>query len=76
MKWRLHADDIQPLCPIGILRRRLRVEAARRLLTESDLPAKRISRRCGFGSEGTLRRSFLRLLAVTPQEYRARFSAR
>jgi transcriptional regulator GlxA family with amidase domain len=54
---------------------RLRVEAARRLLSESRLPVKRISARCGFGSEETMRRSFLRLLAVTPQDYRARFSA-
>ena len=54
---------------------RLRVEAARRLLSESGLPVKRISRRCGFGSEETMRRSFLRLLAVTPQEYRTRFGA-
>jgi transcriptional regulator GlxA family with amidase domain len=54
---------------------RLRVEAARRLLSESRLPVKRISQRCGFGSEETMRRSFLRLLAATPQDYRARFSA-
>ena len=54
---------------------RLRVEAARRLLSDSSLPVKRISRRCGFGSEETMRRSFLRLLAATPQDYRARFSA-
>ncbi len=54
---------------------RLRVEAARRLLSESRLPVKRISQRCGFGSEETMRRSFLRLLAATPQAYRARFSA-
>jgi transcriptional regulator GlxA family with amidase domain len=54
---------------------RLRVEAARRLLSESDEPVKRISLRCGFGSEETMRRSFLRLLAVTPQDYRTRFSA-
>jgi transcriptional regulator GlxA family with amidase domain len=53
---------------------RLRVEAARRLLSESRLPVKRISQRCGFGSEETMRRSFLRLMEVTPQEYRARFS--
>ena len=53
---------------------RLRVEAARRLLSESRLPVKRISQRCGFGSEETMRRSFLRLLAITPQDYRARFS--
>ena len=44
---------------------RLRVEAARRLLSESRLPVKRISQRCGFGSEETMRRSFLRLLAAT-----------
>jgi len=54
---------------------RLRVEAARRLLSESRQPVKRISQRCGFGSEETMRRSFLRLLATTPQDYRARFSA-
>lgn len=52
---------------------RLRVEEARRLLSESRLPVKRIAERCGFGSEETMRRSFLRLLATTPQEYRARF---
>lgn len=52
---------------------RLRVEEARRLLSESGLPVKRISRRCGFGSEETMRRSFLRVLAATPQDYRARF---
>jgi transcriptional regulator GlxA family with amidase domain len=53
----------------------LRVEAARRLLLETGLPVKRISRRCGFGSEETMRRSFARLLDVTPQDYRARFSS-
>ncbi len=52
---------------------RLRVEAARRLLSETRLPFKRISQRCGFGSEETMRRSFLRLLSVSPQDYRARF---
>lgn len=52
---------------------RLRVEAARRLLSDSRQPVKRIAERCGFGSEETLRRSFLRLLAATPQDYRARF---
>ena len=52
---------------------RLRLEAARTLLSDSQLPMKRIAQRCGFGSEETMRRSFLRLLAVNPQEYRARF---
>jgi transcriptional regulator GlxA family with amidase domain len=54
---------------------RLRVEAARRMLSESRLPVKRISQRCGFGSEETMRRSFLRILSATPQDYRARFSS-
>jgi transcriptional regulator GlxA family with amidase domain len=53
----------------------LRVEAARQLLSETRLPVKRISQRCGFGSEETMRRSFLRLLSATPQDYRARFSS-
>jgi transcriptional regulator GlxA family with amidase domain len=52
---------------------RLRVEAARQLLSESRTPVKRVAQRCGFGSEETMRRSFLRLLSATPQEYRARF---
>jgi transcriptional regulator GlxA family with amidase domain len=52
----------------------LRVEAARRLLGDSELPIKRIADRCGFGTEETLRRSFLRAVAVTPQAYRERFS--
>ncbi len=53
---------------------RLRVEAARRLLVEAGLPVKRIALRCGFGSEETMRRSFLRLLACSPQDYRARWA--
>jgi transcriptional regulator GlxA family with amidase domain len=52
---------------------RLRVEAARRLLSETRLPVKRIAQRCGFGSEETMRRSFWRVLAATPQDYRSRF---
>jgi transcriptional regulator GlxA family with amidase domain len=51
---------------------RIRVEAARRLL-EANQPIKRVAARCGFGSEETLRRSFLRLVGATPQAYRERF---
>ncbi|MCP3441701.1 GlxA family transcriptional regulator [Bradyrhizobium sp. CCGUVB14] len=54
---------------------RLRVEAARRMLSETRLPVKRISQRCGFGSEETMRRSFLRVLATAPQDYRRRFGS-
>ncbi|WP_342110468.1 GlxA family transcriptional regulator [Methylobacterium sp. SI9] len=52
---------------------RLRVEAARRALAETAQPVKRIAQVCGFGSEETMRRSFLRHVAATPQDYRARF---
>jgi transcriptional regulator GlxA family with amidase domain len=51
----------------------LRVEAARRAL-ESGAPVKRAAQRCGFGSEETMRRSFLRHLGASPQAYRERFA--
>jgi transcriptional regulator GlxA family with amidase domain len=52
----------------------LRVEAARRAL-EGGLAVKRAAQRCGFGSEETMRRSFLRHLGASPQAYRERFSS-
>lgn len=52
---------------------RLRVEAAREALTGSRRSIKDVARRCGFGSEETMRRSFLRLLHVAPRDYRERF---
>ena len=52
---------------------RVRVEAARQALGETTWPLKRVARDCGFGSEETMRRSFLRVLAVPPQAYRERF---
>lgn len=51
----------------------LRVEAARRAL-ESGAPVKRAAQRCGFGSEETMRRSFLRHVGASPQTYRERFA--
>jgi len=54
---------------------RLRVEAARQLLTETAMPVKRIAQRCGFGTEETMRRGFLRVQGVGPKDYRKRFSA-
>jgi transcriptional regulator GlxA family with amidase domain len=69
-----HYADTTGLTPSRAVER-LRVEAARQLLSDTRLPVKRISQRCGFGSEETMRRSFQRLLAVTPQDYRARFGA-
>jgi transcriptional regulator GlxA family with amidase domain len=52
---------------------RLRVEAACRALADTDERLKRIATQCGFGSEETMRRSFLRVLAIGPQAYRDRF---
>lgn len=54
---------------------RLRVEAAREALGTTRRSIKDVARRCGFGSEETMRRSFLRVLAVAPRDYRVRFPA-
>lgn len=53
----------------------LRVEAAQRMLVDTSMPIKRVAKRCGFGSEETLRRSFRRQLATAPRDYRERFAA-
>ncbi|WP_460095979.1 GlxA family transcriptional regulator [Pseudomonas sp. S3_C01] len=52
----------------------IRVETARRLLSDTAVSIKRVAAQCGFGSEETLRRSFLRAMGVTPQAYRERFA--
>jgi transcriptional regulator GlxA family with amidase domain len=49
-----------------------RVEAARRML-EQGVSVTGASLRCGFGSQETMRRSFLRMLDISPQAYRERF---
>jgi transcriptional regulator GlxA family with amidase domain len=49
---------------------RMRVMAARELLEDSSLGLKRVAERCGFGGVDSMRRSFLRTLAVTPSRYR------
>ncbi|HZS82348.1 MAG TPA: helix-turn-helix domain-containing protein [Stellaceae bacterium] len=52
---------------------RLRVEAACRLLSDTAQPIKQVARLCGFGAAETMRRSFQRVLAISPQAYRERF---
>jgi transcriptional regulator GlxA family with amidase domain len=54
---------------------RVRVEAARRRLEESDDSVDAVARSCGFGTAETMRRTFLRALRTTPSEYRRRFCA-
>ncbi|MNU97284.1 HTH-type transcriptional regulator CdhR [compost metagenome] len=52
----------------------LRVEAARRLLEDSERNIDQISRLCGFGDEERMRLTFQRNLGVSPRDYRSRFS--
>ncbi len=52
---------------------RARVEAARRLLEDSDDSITTVARACGFGTAETMRRSFLRVVRTGPAEYRRRF---
>ena len=51
----------------------IRIETARRLL-EQGVSVAQAGRRCGFGTEETLRRAFLRRLGASPQAYRERFA--
>lgn len=50
-----------------------RVQAAQRILEESDTPLKKVAYVCGFSDQNSLRRAFMRRLSVTPLEYRQRF---
>lgn len=53
--------------------RLLRIDAARRLLTDSRLPITRIAERCGFASDEAMRVAFQSQLKVSPSDFRARF---
>jgi transcriptional regulator GlxA family with amidase domain len=53
---------------------RVRVEAARTLLESCDTGVEAVARRCGFGSDETMRRVFLQVLGITPTAYRQRFA--
>lgn len=52
---------------------RLRVEAARKYLEETSDGVSSIASKTGFRSAETMRRSFLRILDVNPNDYRNRF---
>ncbi|GEO96871.1 GlxA family transcriptional regulator [Kocuria turfanensis] len=54
--------------------RQARNDAAARLLESSALPVAAIAQRCGFGSAEALRQSFVSQYALSPTEYRARFT--
>ncbi|MGV0794430.1 GlxA family transcriptional regulator [Mycolicibacterium sp. XJ1819] len=53
---------------------RIRTEAARRQLEETDDTLTVIAARCGFGSAETLRRNFVRRLGISPDQYRKTFA--
>jgi len=52
---------------------RVRLEAARRRLEDTDEPIALVAAQCGFQSAETMRRAFLRAVDVAPAEYRRRF---
>jgi transcriptional regulator GlxA family with amidase domain len=54
---------------------RVRVEVARRRLEDTSDPLAVVAADCGFASAETMRRVFLRTLAVGPAEYRRRFKS-
>ncbi len=51
----------------------IRMEAARELLETSSMGVKAVAGTCGFGDEERMRRAFLRMVGVSPSEYRQRF---
>jgi transcriptional regulator GlxA family with amidase domain len=52
---------------------RIRTEAARRQLEETDDTVVAIAARCGFGTAETMRRNFIRRIGVSPDQYRKAF---
>lgn len=51
----------------------LRVDAARRALSEGEVALARVAQRCGFASAEALRMAFQRHLEMAPGEFRRRF---
>jgi transcriptional regulator GlxA family with amidase domain len=53
---------------------RVRTEAARRQLEQTDDTVVAIAARCGFGTAETMRRNFIRRVGVSPDQYRKAFA--
>ncbi|MFA5711031.1 GlxA family transcriptional regulator [Mycolicibacterium sp.] len=53
---------------------RIRTEAARRQLEETDDTVVAIATRCGFGTAETMRRNFVRRIGISPDQYRKSFA--
>ena len=58
----------------GVYVERIRTEAARRQLEETDDTVTVIAARCGFGTAETLRRNFARRVGISPDQYRKTFA--
>jgi transcriptional regulator GlxA family with amidase domain len=52
---------------------RLRVEAAQQLIDSSNMGLKEIADACGFSTADAMRRTFSRVIGITPGEYMDRF---
>lgn len=53
---------------------RIRTEAARRQLEETNDTVVAIAARCGFGTAETMRRNFIRRVGISPDQYRKAFA--
>jgi transcriptional regulator GlxA family with amidase domain len=53
---------------------RIRIDAARRQLEETDDTVVAIAARCGFGTSESMRRNFVRRIGVSPDQYRRTFA--
>ncbi len=53
---------------------RIRTDAARRQLEETDDTVTVIATRCGFGTAETMRRNFVRRMGISPDQYRKAFA--
>jgi AraC-like DNA-binding protein len=53
---------------------RVRTEAARRQLEQTDDTVVAIAAHCGFGTAETMRRNFIRRVGVSPDQYRKTFA--
>jgi transcriptional regulator GlxA family with amidase domain len=51
----------------------VRIDFARKLLEETDVPLKTVAFRCGFHNATRMRMIFSRQLQITPKQYRERF---
>lgn len=52
---------------------KLRIEVARKYLEDSDLTIEQVADKCGLGGLVSMRRTFMRHMAVSPSDYRRTF---